>query len=153
MKLQIASLIFASIFMAPAAFANCTFGATTWDLETAFEAPRGEHVFYKGETFSLSKPVRLGGLYPYEKQMIEMAMEAEGNATPLDDKLKEFSSTDGYLTYFSHAPTGRQFVQVGHFPGDNEYGVIVEIAVTPAGTEVLGVVSKINNGEFTDCRF
>jgi hypothetical protein len=154
MNLQIALLAFATIFALPAAHADCNFGRNTWDLETKFEAPTAEHEFYQGETFSLSKPVRLGGLYPHEKQMIEAAMNAEaGDAATPEERLQEFSMTDGYLRYFSHAPSGRQFVQVAHFPGDNEYGTIFEIRVLPSGTEIVGAVAKIQDGDFTDCQF
>ena len=151
--MQIAVLVFSTIFMVPAAVAESAFGQNTWDLEGKFEAPREQHEFYKGETISLSKPVRLGGLYPFEKRMIEMAMAAGGDTSELNEKLQEFSMTDGYLTYFSHRPTGRQFVQVGHFPGDNEFGLIIEIRVTEAGTSILGEVAKIQDGQFTDCLF
>jgi hypothetical protein len=153
MKMPIAALVFSTIFMVPSAVAESVFGQNTWDLEGKFEAPREQHDFYKGETISLSKIVRLGGLYPFEKQLIEMAMSARGKTGVLEEKLEEFSMTDGYLTYFSHRPTRRQFVQVGHFPGDNEFGLIVEIKVTEAGTEILGPVAKIDDGQFKDCLF
>ena len=150
MKMQIA-LLAATLLMTGPVFAegDCVFGQTTFDLEEKFEAPRGQHEFYKGETISLSKPVRLGGLYNHEKQLIGLAMQAEGDMTALEEQLKEFSMTDGYITYFSHAPTGRQFAQIAHFPGDNEYGVVVEIRVQPEGTEILGVVALIQDGAYT----
>jgi hypothetical protein len=153
MKMQIALLVVSTIFMVPAAVAESAFGQNTWDLEGKFEAPRDQHEFFKGETISLSKPIRLAGLYPYEIHLIEMAMASGKDVTGLNEKLKEFSMTDGYLTYFSHRPTGRQFVQVGHFPGDNEFGLIVEISVSEAGTEIVGPVAKIKDGQFTDCLF
>ena len=153
MKMQMGLLFLTFIFVGHAAVAESAFGQSTWDLEGKFEAPREQHEFYKGETISLSKPVRLGGLYPYEQHLIEMAMVAWGDATGLNEKLKEFSMTDGYLTYFSHRPTGRQFVQIGHFPGDNEFGLIVEIRVTEAGTDIVGEVAKIEDGQFKDCLF
>lgn len=139
-----------SVFMSTLANADCYFGNTTWELEEKFEAPRERHEFYKGETLSLSKEVRLGGLHAYERQLISLAMRGGDVTSPAD--LKEFSRTDGYLTYFSHAPSGRQFVQVGHYPGDNEYGAIVEITVSPAGANILGVVAEIADGEISECR-
>ncbi len=123
------------------------FGTSTWDLEEKFEAPREEHEFYKGETFSLSKPARLGGLEAFEKTLIEKVMSGEPGSTG-EDKLKEFSQADGYLTYFSHKPSGRQFIQAGYFPGDNEYGLVAEIKVSEAGTEVSGIIAKIIDGAY-----
>lgn len=150
MKLKIAILALTSLFAAGYAHADMDFGQTTFELEEKFEAPRGQHEFYKGETFSLSKPIRLGGLFPYEKEAIALALRLSGGqAASLEEQLKDFSMTDGYLTYFSHEPSGRQFVQVGHYPGDNEYGAIVEISVQPEGTRILGVVSKISDGEIS----
>lgn len=151
MKLQIALIVLSSIFMTAQAQADCNFGKNTWELEEKFEAPREQHEFYKGETFSLSKEVRLGGLYPYEKELIAMALEAESGKADFAERLHEFSQTDGYLTYFSHAPSGRQFVQVGHFPGDNEYGAIIEIRVFDGYTEIVGLVAKIQDGDFENC--
>lgn len=127
---------------------NLDFGTNTWDLDEKFEAPREEHEFYKGETFSLSKPWRLGGLAPFEKQMIGQAVKIENASASADEKLKEFSQTDGTLTYFSHKPSGRQFVQVAHFPGDNEFGLVFEIETSETRTKIAGVVRKIEDGAF-----
>ncbi len=146
MEIKMALLALASLVTAAPMAQALDFGQTTFELEEKFEAPRGQHEFYKGETLSLSKPVRLAGLFPFEKQTIAMALGLDPQLEVREEQMLEFSQTDGYLTYFAHEPTGRQFIQVGHYPGDNEYGAIVEIQVSPSGTEVLGVVSRIEDG-------
>lgn len=147
--LKLLALILALSLPSFASASQCLFGPSTWDLEENFEQPSGARVFYKGEFFALSKPQRLNGLSETEKALIQSLMEEKGDGA---EALKEFSLTDGYLMYFSHAPTGRQFIQVAHFPGDNENGAVFEISVKPQGVDVLGKAAQISDGAFDECR-
>lgn len=150
MKISFAILF--SMMMSGVAQADCAFGQNTWELEEKFEPAGGEREFAAQERISLSRPQRLGGLQEVEIKMIDLMMQEQtGQQGILSEILAEFSQTDGYLAYFAHASMARQFVQVGHYPGDNENGVILEISVRPEGVHILGILARIEDGEFSQC--
>lgn len=141
-------LILALAALPPASqAAECAFGETTGDLRDHFELPLGERTWFRGEDLSLSNEQRLNGLNDAEKEMILLASGIE-----LSD-LAGFSGDDGYITYFGHNSDRREFAIVASYPGDNEYGAIVQ--VTNPGRKdmkIVGVVAKIGDGDFFDCK-
>lgn len=131
----------------------CLFGQDTGELTDNFdlETGAGKKVWYKHEDISLSNPDRINGLSKLEKQMVASTLESYRGDTE-EELLADFSSADGYLTYFAHGFSNREFVIVASYPGDNEYGKILEIKRDRTRlVKVIGVAANIGDGEITDC--
>lgn len=132
----------------------CAFGETTADLTEQLELATGHpsKIWYKGEHLSLSKKERLNGLSAYERKMIMMVINRDGRNE--EEALQDFSSSDGYITYFSHISNSREFAMVASFPGDNEYGAIVELKQLHHRGEfsVIHVVAVISDGDLDGCK-
>jgi hypothetical protein len=132
---------------------GCAFGENTSALnEMLDKAGRGK-IFYKGEQLSFPNMQRLQGITHTEREMILLAQE---NTTPgnLSDekKLEYFVTSEGYITYFQHND-GREFAMVGSFPGDNEFGLVLEIKSLKRKSEykILSIAALISDGDLTDC--
>lgn len=132
----------------------CAFGESTADLDEMLELKTGApgKIWYKGEHLSLSKKERLNGLSSTEKKMILMAVSLGGNQTE-EETLADFASSEGYITYFSHNSNGREFAIVASYPGDNEFGQILEIKSLRRRGEykILSPVAVISDGDLEDC--
>ncbi len=132
----------------------CAFGESTGDLDEHLELATGAKgkIWYKGEHLSLSKKERLSGLSSAEKKMILMAVSLGSDQTD-EETLADFSSSDGYITYFSHNSLDREFAIVASYPGDNEFGQIIEIKKLRRNGEykILSTVAVISDGDLEDC--
>lgn len=131
----------------------CAFGESTADLDEMLELKTGApgKIWYKGEHLSLSKKERLSGLSSAERKMISLAVTSENQTE--EELLADFSSSDGYITYFSHNSLDREFAIVASYPGDNEFGAILEIKKLQRRGEytILNVVAVISDGDLEDC--
>jgi|GEM_PF-3141586 len=132
----------------------CAFGESTGDLDEHLSLASGSKgkIWYKGEHLSLSKKERLSGLSSAERKMILLAVHGENQSD--DETLADFSSSEGYITYFSHNSLNREFAIVASYPGDNEFGVILEIKKLQRRGEftVLTVAAVISDGDLEDCK-
>ena len=132
----------------------CAFGESTADLDEHLELATGApgKIWYKGEHLSLSKKERLSGLSSAERKMILMAVSLGSNQTD-EETLADFSSSDGYITYFSHNSLDREFAIVASYPGDNEFGQIIEIKKLRRNGDykILSTVAVISDGDLEDC--
>lgn len=136
---------------------TCAFGESTGELVEMLEYSGKGKVFYQSEHLSLHKQVRIKGITETEKKMILISLSetAAGNEGDEQSQLKRFSGTDGYITYFSHNDTGREFAAVASFPGDNEFGLIIELKKLRGTDEytVLSIVAHIEDGDISKCTF
>lgn len=148
MKTLLAIALFSLPTLSHGAGPACAFGETTSDLEKAFAA-RGAKIWYRHDHVSLSRPERLGGLTKQEKELIG---EVAGTGNSLSQTLKDFSESDGYLTYFGHGTNNREFVIVASYPGDNEFGAIYEIQRNGENLKVLGIAAAISDSDLMDCQ-
>lgn len=132
----------------------CAFGESTADLDEMLEARTGTpgKIWYKGEHLSLSKKERLSGLSSTERKMILMAAASDGASE--EETLSDFQSAEGYITYFSHNSLDREFAIVASYPGDNEFGQIIEIKTLKRRGEfkILSTVAVISDGDLEDCQ-
>lgn len=133
----------------------CAFGESTGDLSDMLEARTGTpgKIWYKGEHVSLHNEHRINGLSSTEKKMILMAVSLGDDQTE-EETLKDFSSSDGYITYFSHNSLDREFAIVASYPGDNEFGQIIEIKKLKRNGEykILRTAAVISDGDLEDCQ-
>lgn len=132
----------------------CAFGESTGDLDEMLELRTGApgKIWYKGEHVSLHNAHRLNGLSSTEKKMILMVAVTDGASD--EESLKDFASADGYITYFSHNSLDREFAIVASYPGDNEFGQIIEIKKLRRNGEykILSTVAVISDGDLEDCQ-
>ncbi len=132
----------------------CAFGETTGDLNDHLELATGSSgkIWYKGEHLSLHRTERLGGLSRAERTMILMAANHD-ESRPEKETLEDFSSSDGYITYFVHNSLNREFAIVASYPGDNEFGAIIEIKKLRRNGEyeILNLAAVISDGDLENC--
>jgi hypothetical protein len=156
MKFAIAAVTvamsFSSLAQAKSA-ANCAFGQSSADLQDRLDETGKGKALYQIEHISLHRPERINGLSAFEKQMImEAVTTAEGKKQSQAELLNDFSSADGYITYFQHNSNGREFAAVASFPGDNEFGLIFEIKQLKRGAyQIVQVAAVISDGDLEDC--
>ncbi len=159
MKTLIALLAFsvsASAFAAKpvSAVKQCAFGESTADLSEMLDYEGKGKVWYKTEEISITRPERIKGLTKFERELIFMAKGVADNKAEQKEALEDFAGSDGYLTYFSHNSNDRQFVQVGSYPGDNEFGAIIEIKGNSFRNdyEIVNFAAIISDGDLEDCQ-
>lgn len=136
---------------------HCMFGESTADLQEQLKYEGKGKTLYQVEHLSLHKPARLGGLTETEKKMIliAMAQTAQGNQGSEQEILEAFSKADGYITYFQHNRSeGGEFAQVASFPGDNEFGVILQIQELHRKQDytILRTAAEISDGDIDKCQ-
>lgn len=135
--------------------AECAFGESTGDLSEMLESKARGKVFHQGEHISVHSMQRLQGLTETEKKMVLIARGAElGTEQEKNEAFEDFTSSDGHLTYFSPNEDDRQFVKVASYPGDNEFGVILELKSLRRRGEykILSTVAIITDSDFEDCQ-
>lgn len=161
MKIQIALLalsLTASSFAfgasAKPTVKECAFGESSADLSEMLDSKARGKIWYRGEHLSVHSKQRLQGLTHREKEMILIAQGSTASAKDSDEeRLESFASAEGYIAYFQHNSNGRNFVMVGSFPGDNEFGVVLELLDLRRGRDVkiLRTVAVIEDGDLADC--
>ncbi len=130
---------------------QCAFGESTWQLKEAMESNESGRAWYQQEHISLQNPQRLKGLTAFEREMILFTLSPEIGQEEGD--LQGFSDADGYITYFIPNVGNRLFAIIASYPGDNEYGYIVEIQQgRNTAPKFLGPVAVITDGDFEDCK-
>ena len=151
--LAVAAFAAPAISNAATSSKKCAFGESTGDLKDELDSNASGKQWYESEHISLSSAQRLQGLTQVEKKMIQYAT---GGTGPLQRDLEEFVSSDGYITYFSHNSNGREFALVASYPGDNEYGSVVEIKTSRRGSRdgmrVIGTAAVVTDGDFENCK-
>lgn len=129
----------------------CAFGATTGDLEEMLIDSANPKVWYEGDHFNLNQRQRIEGLKRDEKRILLDVLG--GNYDSENEAFEEIARSEGYMTFFSHANNGKDYVLVGHYPGDNEFGAIVEVTKGPdEDLKIRGWVAVINDGDIDDCK-
>lgn len=136
--------------------AACAFGETTHHLTEMFEQKDEGKRFYRNEFVQASPRQRLGGLSASEKKMI-LFVNGEEHATGNKAKelLNNFADSDGSITIFAENEGEREFALVSSYPGDNEFGMILEIARTGKGRasyKILDIAASISDGDLVDCQ-
>jgi hypothetical protein len=160
MKIQFAFPLLAILLsvstLAHAKVSSCAFGENTADLADLLAQKDSNQLFYEGEHLSIRTPQRLNGLTATERKMILQAQTETvvGSDGTEQERLESFASGDGYIVYFTQNSTGREFAEVGSFPGDNEFGVILELKSTRQQAEpsIVGVAAIISDGDLEDCK-
>ncbi len=156
-----ALMILASVSMAQADVSReaCAFGESTWELKEQIESDseaNPEKIWWEGEHLSLALPQRLGGLSSVEKKMILIAQD-DGYSRRMTEQeaFADFSRADGYIQYFHHNSNGKLYAIVASYPGDNEYGVILEVQGDSYSREVSAIVGKVavvGDGDLYECK-
>lgn len=151
-------LTFAHVAQAKASkqIKNCAFGESSYDLKQMLKYEGKNKVFYESEHLSLSRPERLLGLNETERLMIQLAMKDSGSQFENQKEMLEgFQKSEGYITYFSHNSNGREFAIVASYPGDNEYGLVIELNTVDNSDFnrqiIVGVSASIQDGDIYDC--
>ncbi|MGE0631921.1 MAG: hypothetical protein AB7O96_05910 [Pseudobdellovibrionaceae bacterium] len=156
MKIQLAALMLTlSVPFFSQAEEVCAFGSGSYDLREELDSEADKKEWYAGEHLSVGSEVRLKGLTSTEKRMILISQDAAfENKAKQAEVLKDFASNEGYIRYFSANSSDREFVMVGSFPGDNEFGVILEIKRLQRNTDykILSTVAVISDGDFEECK-
>lgn len=138
----------------------CAFGEATHELSEMLKAETSdEKIWYQGEHLSVHNWQRYKGLTKLERQMIMIAQggAADGRDSDKDfdpkEAVQDFIRNEGYITYFRHDSNDREFAIVASYPGDNEYGVVIEIVTLKRRSEfkILKIAATISDGDFMDC--
>ncbi len=114
----------------------------------------GGSLFQAGASINLNVPGRDLSLTPVEMKMIHLAVNAENEK----QSLKTFMdlpdrANAGTIQYFSSTQSNRLFAEVYHYPGENQYGVVVEV-IWNAKTKSYQpeVLAEIADGDLFNCK-
>lgn len=84
-----------------------------------------------------------------------MSVQNDGQVQGVREALLGFAGSDGYISYFSHNSNNRQFAIVASYPGDNEFGLVLEISGANSRNktpQIVDVAAVIVDGDLEDCK-
>ena len=144
-------VLICSFLTAQAGASECAFGRSTADLAELLDYQSQPKVWVLGQHISLHSRAQIESLSQPQRRLLLDVLGGKYDSE--NEALDQISGSEGYMTFFSNMTTRKDYALIASFPGDNEFGAIVEIKYeSNDDIKILNWAAVVTDGDLEDCK-